>query len=135
MASLLGIGRERLGYPEWRKVSQWLNKEITAPYPAREEPKLLGIKNPEIPVLKKYDGIASDTFWEKFPKKDLPLKAETKVNVTSLKKKILSAKSKMSRTEFNRAKRLLRNLQNGAESFQRSPLPPISTRNATSTST
>ena len=87
------------------------------------------IKNPELPVLDSYEGVANDSFWEKFPKKDLPLQAETKVNVTSLKKKILSAKNKMSRTEFNRAKRLLRNLQSGAESFQRSSLPPISTRN------
>ena len=93
------------------------------------------IKNPELPVLDSYNGVANESFWEKFPKKDLPLLAETKVNVTSLKKKILSAKNKMSRTEFNRAKRLLRNLQHGAESFQRSPLPPISTRNAASTST
>ena len=94
-----------------------------------------GIKNPEIPTLERYDGIASDSFWEKFPKKDIPFRAETKVNVTSLKKKILPAKNKMSRTEFNRAKRLIKNLQNGAESFQRSPLPPISTKNAASTNT
>ena len=104
-------GRNRLGFPEWRKVSQWLNKEITAPYPAQEEPRMPDIKNPELPVLDSYDGVANESFWEKFPKKDLPLLAETKVNVTSLKKKILSAKDKMSRTKFNRAKRLLRNLQ------------------------
>ena len=74
------------------------------------------IKNPEIPVLDSYRGSGNDSFWEKFTKRELPLKAETRVNTTTLKKKILPAKSKMSRTEFNRAKRLLRNLQNGAES-------------------
>ena len=135
LSSLFESGRNRLGYPEWRKVSQWLNKEITAPYPAQEEHKMPEIKNPELPVLDSYNGVANESFWEKFPKKDLPLLAETKVNVTSLKKKIQSAKNKMSRTEFNRAKRLLRNLQHGADAFQRSPLPPISTRNAASTGT
>ena len=40
----------------------------------------------------------------------------------------------MAKSELARAKKLLKNLQNGADSFQKSPLLPIKTRNAASTS-
>ena len=127
--------RERTGFPEWRKVSDWLNKTVCAPYPEPEIVKLPDIKNPEIPALSCYEGIADDSFWEFFPHRDLPHKAESKVNVTTLKKKIFAAKDKMAKSEFIRAKKLLKTLQTGAESFQKSPLPPVSTRNAASTGT
>ena len=92
--------RERTGFPEWRKVSDWLNKTVSAPYPEPEIVKLPDIKNPEIPALSSYEGIADDSFWEFFPHRDLPQKAESKVNVTTLKKKIFAAKDKMAKSEF-----------------------------------
>ena len=55
-----------MGFPEWRKVSDWLNKTISAPYPEPETVKLPDIKNPEIPALNDYEGIADDSFWKFF---------------------------------------------------------------------
>ena len=126
-------GRRRLGYPEWAKVSDWLNQELSAQYPDQESVLMLDIKNPDIPELHSYDGEADGKFWEAFPRRELPSMVETKVNVTAFKRRIFNAKDKMSKTEFNRAKRTLRNLQKGASSFQKAPLPPVTTRNAEST--
>ena len=91
-------------------------------------------KNPEIPVLDCYEGVAGEEFWACFPKRELPTRAETRVNTTTLKRKILAAKDKMSKSEHKRAKRVLKSLQHGAESFQKSELPPVNTKNAASTS-
>ena len=53
----------------------------------------------------------------------------------AFKRKIFAARDKMSRTEYNRAKRTLRNLQKGAKSYQKAPLPPVSAKNSESTGT
>ena len=95
--------------------------------------KLPDIKNPEIPALNDYGGLANDSFWKFFPQRDLPQKAESKINVTTLKKKVFAAKNRMAKSEFMRAKKLIKNLQKGVDSFQKSPLPPVNTRNAAST--
>ena len=91
------------------------------------------IKNSEISELSSYEGQASEEFWELFPKRDLPITEDTRVNVTTFKWKIFNARDKMSRTEFNRAKGTLKNLQRGASAFQKTLLPPVTTRNAEST--
>ena len=96
---VLGVqkGRENAGFPEWAKVNKWLNKELRAVYPPEKSEVQPEVKNPEIPVLDRYDLNASPAFWEKFPKRSLPEKAETRVNKLALKKSILKAKDKMSR--------------------------------------
>ena len=91
------------------------------------------IKNKEIPELDDYKGSPDQRFWDTFPKRDLPDKAETKVNIVTLKRKVMAAKGKMSKTEFYRAKRTIRNLQEGASAFQKISLPPVNTVNAEST--
>ena len=84
----------------------------------------------EIPELESYDKVPDEDFWKSFPKRELPDKVTTRVNVMALRRRILAVKDKMSRTELNRAKRVLRNLRQGASAFQKSDLPPISTRNS-----
>ena len=111
-------------------MNEWLNKELRAAYPPEKGEVQPEIKNPEIPALDRYDMNASPAFWEKFPKRRLPEKAGTRVkNILALKKSILKAKDKMSRTEMNRAKKLLKHLQFGADSLQMSDLPHITARN------
>ena len=122
-------GRKKLGFPEWATVSDWLNQEISTKYPSPEIITLPEIKNLEIPELDSYEGHAIEDFWEKFPKRDLPVTVDTRVNTTAFKWKIFAARDKMSRTEFNRAKRTLRNLQKGANSYQKALLPPVSAKN------
>ena len=87
--------RRKGGFPEWAKVSQWLDTNIRAPYPAIEQERYPEVKNPEIPVLENYDTIPGDSFWRSFPKRELPGKVETRVNVLALKKRIWKAKDKM----------------------------------------
>ena len=105
---MLEKGRKKLGFPEWATVSDWLNQELSAQYLNLEIITLPEIKNLE---LASYEGNASEEFWEKFPKRDLPTTVNTRVNTTAFKRKIFAARDKMSRTEYNRAKRTLRNLQ------------------------
>ena len=64
--------RRKGGFPEWAKVSQWLDTNIRAPYPAIEQERYPEVKNPEIPVLENYDTIPGDSFWRSFPKRELP---------------------------------------------------------------
>ena len=66
-------------------MNEWLNKELRAVYPPEKSEVQPEIKNPEIPVLDRYDLNASPAFWEKFPKRSLPEKAETRVNKLALK--------------------------------------------------
>ena len=126
------IERARLGFPEWRKVSNWLNTELSVVYPLVPNIEELEVKNPEVPELTSYEEEPHDEFLKFFPKRDLPGKVTTRVNVTALRKRMLAVKKRMARTEFNQAKRVLRNLQHGAGAYQYSELPPISTRNSKS---
>ena len=121
-----------MGFPEWLRVSDWLNKDVTASYPpapAMMEPE---IKNLEVPELESYEVVPEESFWKSFPKRELPDKVTTRVNVLALRRRISAVKNRMSRTELNRAKRVLRNLREGASAFQKSELPPISTKNSKS---
>ena len=121
-----------MGFPEWSRVSDWLNKDVTASYPpapAMMEPE---IKNLEVPELESYEVVPEESFWKSFPKRELPDKVTTRVNVLALRRRISAVKNRMSRTELNRAKRVLRNLREGASAFQKSELPPISTKNSKS---
>ena len=122
-------GRKRAGFPEWEKVNEWLKKEVLAGYPKAKCEKEPVLKNPEIPILKEYESPASDGFWKKFPKRELPEKVETRVNIMALRKRVWKAKDKMSKTELNRAKKVLRSLQTGAEACQMSALPPVTAQN------
>ena len=110
--------RRKGGFPEWAKVSQWLDTNIRAPYPAIEQERYPEVKNPEIPVLENYDTIPGDSFWRSFPKRELPERVETRVNVLALKKRIWKAKETMMKSEFTRAKKVLKHLQFGASHFR-----------------
>jgi hypothetical protein len=45
--------------------------------------------------LDDYGKVPNETFWEKFPKRPLPVKPETKINVEKLEEKIEENRSKM----------------------------------------
>ena len=121
-----------MGFPEWSRVSDWLNKDVSACYPPAPVIAEPEIKNPEIPELESYDTVPEEDFWKSFPKRELPDKVTTRVNVMALRRSIAAVKNKMSRTELKRAKRVLRNLRQGASAFQKTELPPISSRNSRS---
>ena len=113
-------------------VDMWLNTNIKASCPGPERVVMGEVKNKEIPVLESYSEGTNDSFWRKFPKRSLPTSANTKVNILKLRKMVLKASNRMSRTELKRAKKVISDLRQGANAYQRQELPPISTSNAKS---
>ena len=93
---------------------------------------LNGLKNAEIPILTDYGGSAGDEFWKKFPRRELPVKVSTRVDVEKFKHLIGEVRHKMSATEVRRAERTVSDLINGASAFQKSELPPLSSVNSKS---
>ena len=121
-----------LGLPEAEKVSFWLNKHERAFCPGKLPVKKSELKNSEIPLLSDYSNSADESFWNKFPKRGLPERATTRVNIAKLQERVENVKSKMSQTEYSRARKLLSDLANGADSCQKSELPPINCPNSPS---
>ena len=91
------------------------------------------LKNPEIPQLQDYRLIPEKKFWESFPQKALPVKAETEVLTEVFEELIDKASCKMTACEFRRARKVVSDLKNGADAYQRGPLPPVNSVNAQST--
>ena len=114
-------------------MDHWLNAEANAYTPGEFPAKKSELKNPEIPILKSYTGGAESEFWDKFPKRGLPDQATTRVNVEKLAARVNNVRNKMSETECRRADRLLSDLVAGADSCQRSELPPMNSPNSRST--
>ena len=88
----------------------WLDPSEEAKYPSPVKTARAEIKNPELPVLDNYEEGASDSFWRKFPKRALPKKAATRVNILELRKMVFKASKKMSRCEMKRAKKVIKDL-------------------------
>jgi len=126
-------GRRRLGIPEWQHVQHWLNKEKEASLPAEKTAQSYKLENKDIPILESYEECPDSTFWEKFPKNELPKKAVTKINVENFRKEIDKNRDRMAKTEIRRAERIVRDLEEGASAYQREPaLPPVQVPNAKS---
>ena len=82
---MVGKRRLSLGFPKEEIVKSWLNESEMAAYPDDIPVGTCEIKNSEIPILKNYEGTAGDSFWEKFPKRDIPVNVSTRVDVKNLK--------------------------------------------------
>ena len=121
-----------MGLPETETVRFWLDKHERVFYPGKLLVKKSELKNPEIPLLRDYSKSADESFWSKFPRRELPESATTRVNIAKLEERVENAKSKMSETEYKRARKLLSDLANGADSCQKSKLPPINCLNSPS---
>ena len=104
--------RSSLGFPGKLTAVSWLNGAQKAVWPLEAELPLNGLKNAEIPILQDYGGTASDKFWEKFPSRELPEKASTKVDVVKFKQHVDDVRSKKSITKVRRAERTLHDLVN-----------------------
>ena len=91
------------------------------------------LKNVDIPRLDSYMCEPDEDFWNYFPKKDLPKSAETTIDIKAFEKKIEEVRSKMTASEVRRASKIVKDLKNGTESYQKGPLLPIKTANAKST--
>ena len=127
------IRRADLGIPaDWSRVRAWLN--YRGPIPTKcSTIAPSAIKCPEIPVLEKYDGTANQDFWDKFPKKDLPLVPETQINVERLSEELALVSDKLTQAQRDRGMRALDFLSNGAPSNQVKRLGSSFTKNSPGT--
>jgi len=123
--------KKNLGIPEnWETVESWLNREEVPSYPPLTETDMVSRKFPEIPILEDYSKTPEDSFWTHFPRRDLPKRATTRINVKNFKKVVARNEHLMTRTEARRANRVIQDLEVGASACQKSRLPPLTTPNA-----
>lgn len=117
-----------MGIPQWDIVSKWLGETLSLRPPDAKKPKISLSNN--IKQLSDYENPASAEFWSNFPKRTLPKKPITRINVKAFEKEVNKVRNKMSSSEQRRAGKVLHDLKFGASSCQKSELPPISCNNA-----
>jgi hypothetical protein len=106
------------------RTVKWLRNRIVISEPSNTHGLFVKAKaNPEVPTLSSYSSNAPESFWEKFPKSELPSKVQTKINTEVLDEKIEKAKGKMLPHQFARAKKALSFLRYGAPAYQKLSLP------------
>ena len=84
-----------MGVPEWQWVKDWLDTSTEALRPQEEKSESIKIEHEELPLREDYTSGADDSFWDLFPKRDLPSRAKTKINVNNLRKEIVQVAHKM----------------------------------------
>jgi len=92
------------------------------------------LANPEIAKLENYGTKIPEEFWDKFQKREIPSKPETRIKTDTLEEKIMGTKEKLLPHQFERAKKALSFLKYGAPSFQKTPLPSCCVKNTQDTS-
>jgi len=91
------------------------------------------LKWQHIPALKDYTVNPDPSFWKNFPRNDLPLRAETGMDVKKLEEKVRSFREKMTEHQYDRSMKAVDYLKNGAPAFQKVDLPGCFVKNAPST--
>ncbi len=91
------------------------------------------LKWQHIPALKDYTVNPDPSFWKDLPRNDLPLRAETAIDVEKLEERVRSFKEKMTEHQYDRSMKAVDYLRNGAPAFQKVDLPGCFVKNAPST--
>ena len=133
IALLLSEKRGRnIVFPGVKTAEKWLDPDVGATYSAELSASFGEFKNPEIPILEDYGGTGNSEFWASFPKRELSDSATTRVNTELLDYHIRKTQDKMTFSELRRAEKVLKDLREGADSYQRKELPPINVKNSAS---
>jgi len=126
-------GRSRLGVSKsWLATRRILFSDWKLRSPAQAEKPVFEKKWPNIPTLDRYDIPADKIFWEKFPARPMPKGPKARLEIEPLKRKISESESTWTCHQKKRAKKLLEDLNFGADSYQSSNLPPLTVPNARS---
>ena len=123
---LLGI------VPLWSRILRWITFAGPTSFATVLPVKTRELTHPDIPVLKSYKSELGKDYWGKFPFRDLPTCPATKVNTAALETLLESRKGYLRNSEIARGKKALNFLTNGAPSYQKKNLPPISCKNSDS---
>jgi hypothetical protein len=88
---------------------------------------------PEIPPLSSYQTSPPESFWSKFPFNPMPKEPATKLDIRALKDLVTEKKEFLTSCQILRAEKCIDYLVNGADAFQKFPLPSCFLKNADST--
>lgn len=122
--------RNDLGLPnDWDMLTGWFNQDTILTKEDLMPVKMKALSN-NLPVQEDYRKILNKDFWEKFPKQEIPVKAESNINAVRLGKLLSENSKQLRQCEWLRGGRAVDFLSNGAPSHQKSPaLPPMKCRN------
>jgi hypothetical protein len=124
--------RNLLGLPsEWKTLDYWINGENVL-HTSKAESANQDLKWPKIPSLKDYRSNPDSSFWLNFPSRKLPLSPSTTVNKPALRSLLNQAKDVITVHQYRRGLRCLEDLTRGASAAQKSELPPVTVKNASS---
>ena len=90
-------------------------------------------KHKNIPILSDYSKPPPKYFWTDFPKREIPTRISTKLDVRAPTGILEDRKTLLNKAEYERGKKIVNFLTNGAPSYQKSKLPPVFCKNARST--
>jgi len=125
--------RRDMGIPEqWYRVDDWLDDNIIPSVQPEAIPSLPELKYKNIPILQDYTQVPDKSFWDNFPKRDLPSRPETRINADILEQKVNDLSAVLSGPEKRRARKVIRDLREGADAYQMKKLPPLTTPNGKS---
>ena len=87
-------------------------------------------KNKDIPKLENYSVGQDASFWENFPKRQLPETPSTRINIQNLEILTEENRENLTKAEWKRAQRVIGDLKYGADSCQKTVLPPLAAENS-----
>ena len=125
------VGRNLAGIPDdWSTVENWINEKGKIEFVKKTVKTTYEKKFKNIPTLERYDVPANEEFWSNFPSRGIPKKPSTRVNVNNLRKLVCEAEQKLLVSEKKRADKVLKDLKEGADAYQKDTLPAMSTYNS-----
>ena len=123
-----------LGIPSsWELVHAWLHFNGHIAYTEQPPIPSAKLKCEEIQILTDYSSPPHNSFWETFPKRDIPVFAQTPVDIDVFEGLIEQVKTKLTIHQILRAKKCISFLRSGAPAFHIKELPPIFCKNVPST--
>ena len=128
-----GWDRSFLGIPaDWETVHEWIKGDKTTPAPEEPHLVLAPRKHPNIPLLSSYKFPPPPSFWENFPKCDLPTRPQSQVQPQVIESYLQQVQEKLTVHQLVRARLACSELRSGTDACQLEPLPGIRVTNAAS---
>jgi hypothetical protein len=129
------VRRKDLGLPvKWERVKEWLNYRKTKIWNiSNTDSGKVELKNKNIPLLKDYESKPEKAFWDCFPKKEIPVAAETVVEAEVIQQELEKNRKFLITSEIQRGDRAVEFLKNGAPSYINISIPGCFVENAQST--
>ena len=124
-----------MGLPAlWSRVKTWLSFDEEIHPTVSQNLHSTKIKCPSIPVLNDYCKKPSVEFWKKFPSRPFPDSIVPIVNTTALEGLVNNFEHLLTDSQIIRARKVIKNLSEGAPSYQKQTLPSHFEANAKITS-